>query len=118
VVIAVVAARGGSGSTASHQTFCGDLDTALPELNNGNIVHVTQGGDSDPYTADEKSTMRTAITSAKHLAGEAPDVPKRYLDGLARGLAANLAGREDLDVDDDVDVQLGQLSAWDAVNCT
>jgi hypothetical protein len=117
VAIAIAAGGGDSGGTASRQTFCSDLGSALSGLYQGNVVKVVHGGSSDPYTDDETANMRAAISSAERLAKEAPDPPKRYLQGLARGLSANLAGRVDLNAEDDVDVQLGQLNAWHAVNC-
>ena len=117
VVIAVAARRGGSGGPASRQAFCSDLGGALSDLYAGNIVKVVQGGSSDPYTAEETASMRAAVSSANTLAKEAPDPPRSYLRGLARGLGANLAGREDLNAADDVDVQLGQINAWHAVHC-
>jgi hypothetical protein len=118
VVIAVAAGGGGSGGTASRQTFCSDLGGALSGLYAGNILKVVQGGSSDAYTDEETASMRAAVSSANRLAKEAPDPPSSYLQGLARGLGANLAGREDLNAADDVDVQLGQVNAWHAVHCS
>ncbi len=117
VVVVAVAAGGGSGSGASRKTFCADLGTALSGLYGGNVTHVVQGGSANSYSAAEVASMRTAISSANQLAGEAPDAPKQYLEGLARGLIANVEGREDANLDDDVDIQLGRINAWHAANC-
>jgi len=118
VVVAVTVAGGDSGSSVSKQTFCSDLDGAMSGLYGGKIVHVIQGGETDSRSAEETARIRAAISSAKHLADEAPGVPKHYLNGLARGLTASLAGREDLNAADDVDVQLAELNAWHALHCT
>jgi len=117
VVVSVAAAGGGSGNGTSRATFCADLQGAMSGLYGGNVVHVVQGGSADSYSAAELTSMRAAISSAKHLAGEAPDGPKQTLEGLARGLTAHLNGRADSNLDDDVDIQLGRINAWHATNC-